>query len=120
MVSSSWRVDPAAWENLRLRRSDVRSPANTLDGGGGSGPLFGSEQTAQLPQGNVRGAQTPPFVEKAVNPMTPETMEALISAAGMTAFAEDCDRPLLARRGAPRVEDEPEDADTLERVALGL
>jgi len=52
--------------------------------------------------------------------MTPEMMEALISAAGMTAFAEDCDRPVLARRGTPRVEDEPEDADTLERVALGL
>jgi len=52
--------------------------------------------------------------------MTPEMMEALISAAGMTAFAEDCDRPLLAKRGAPRVEDEPEDADTLERDALGL
>ena len=82
--------------------------------------MFGSEQTAQSPQGNVRGAQTPPIVEKVVNPMTPEMIEALISAAGMTAFAEDCDRPVLAKRGAPRVEDEPEDADTLERGALGL
>ena len=58
--------------------------------------------------------------ESIQSPMTPEMMEALISAAGMTAFAEDCDRPLLAKRGAPRVEDEPEDADTLERDALGL
>jgi len=82
--------------------------------------LFGSEQTAQLPQGNVRGAQIPPFVEKAVNPMTPEMMEALIWAAGMTAFAEDCDRPVLAKRGAPRVADEREGADTLDRGALGL
>jgi hypothetical protein len=60
------------------------------------------------------------IVDKTVNPMTPEMMEALVSAAGMTAFAEDCDRPVLAKRGAPRVEDEGDDADTLERVALGL
>jgi hypothetical protein len=52
--------------------------------------------------------------------MTPEMIEALISAAGMTAFAEDCDRPVLAKRGAPRAEDEPEGADTLERGVLGL
>lgn len=51
--------------------------------------------------------------------MTPEAMEALISAAGMTAFADDCDRLLLARRSAPRVEDPPE-FDALDRGSLGL
>ena len=52
--------------------------------------------------------------------MTPEMMEALISAAGMTAFAEDCDRPMLAKRNAPAIEDAPDESDTLERGALGL
>jgi hypothetical protein len=55
-----------------------------------------------------------------MDPMTPEILDALISAAGMTAFAEDCDRPMLAKRRAPRVEDEPQALDTLDRCSLGL
>jgi len=51
--------------------------------------------------------------------MTPDIIDALISAAGMTAFAEDCDRPVLARRSAARIE-EPEDPDTLDGSSLGL
>lgn len=61
--------------------------------------------------------------------MTPDFLDALISAAGMTAFAEDCDRPVLARRnesnrpnelGTPGTDDQPQALDELDRPALGL
>jgi len=64
-----------------------------------------------------------------MDPMTPDFLDALISAAGMTAFAEDCDRPVLARRNesnrpkkleTPGTDDQPRALDILDRHDLGL
>ena len=61
-----------------------------------------------------------------MGPMTPDFLDALILAAGMTAFAEDCDRPVFAKRsesnrpnklGTSAPDDQPQ---ALDRPALGL